>query len=276
MLCCRNMLHVAMRAQSLALAPFVKSFHYNEGDLGAVVERILPNGQAHLMVNLEEDEFRTYGGPNCGTVVRYSGAVLAGPHGRATAIDTTQQRRLVSVEFEMGGAAAFFHMPLSEACNDVVEARDLWRNGGRTLRERLCEAITVQEKFRLLEAFLLKRMIRVSDPPIAAAVGLLERGVPVAEAGGKVNLLPKTFVRRFREQVGLPPKLFSRVRRLQRILGSVCNGEVSWCMIAAQYGYTDQAHLIHDFQDLTGLTPTAYRPWSAHRRNHVPVFTTTR
>jgi AraC-like DNA-binding protein len=48
-------------------------------------------------------------------------------------------------------------------------------------------------------------------------------------------------------------------------------GSADWAEVAAEYGYTDQAHLIHDFRDLTGITPTAFRPRSAAERNHVPV-----
>ena len=59
------MIHVAARPRAPVLARFVRSFHYHEDELGPGVERILPTGQAHLMINLEEDEFRTYTGPNC-------------------------------------------------------------------------------------------------------------------------------------------------------------------------------------------------------------------
>jgi hypothetical protein len=101
------MVHIAARPRSQALAPFVSSFHYNEGELASAVERMLPTGQAHLMLNLDEDEFRTYSGTNCGIVHHTAGAVLAGPHGRPTAIDTREQRWLIGVEFKFGGAAAF-------------------------------------------------------------------------------------------------------------------------------------------------------------------------
>src|SRR6266699_2807029 len=101
------MSHIAARPRSLALVPFIASFHYHKGEFASAVERILPNGQAHLMVNLDEDEFRTYNGPDFGTVHRTCGVVLAGPHGRATAIDTKEQRLLIAVEFRLGVAAAF-------------------------------------------------------------------------------------------------------------------------------------------------------------------------
>ncbi|HEX4808926.1 MAG TPA: AraC family transcriptional regulator [Bryobacteraceae bacterium] len=266
------MLHIAARPCAQALAPFVASFHYHEGELAATVERILPTGQVHLMVNLDEDEFRTYSGLDCATVHRTDGAVLAGPHGRSTAIDTREQRRLIAVEFKLGGAAAFLRMPISEACDQVVELDNVWGGDGGLLRERLCEVPTPIAKFRVLEAVLRKRLVRPWDPAIAAAISLLDSGASVAEARSRVGLLPKTFVRRFREQVGLAPKRFSRVRRLQSIVGAVRRpADVDWCMVAAEHGYTDQAHFIHDFRDLTGITPTAYCPPSPQRRNHVPL-----
>jgi hypothetical protein len=129
---------------------------------------MLPTGQAHLMVNLDEDEFRTYSGTNCGIVHHAAGAVLAGPRGRPTAIDTSEQRRLIAVEFKFGGAAAFLPMPISEACDQVVELENIWERDGVLLRERLCEARTLADKFRVLEAVLLEGMVRSWDPAIAA------------------------------------------------------------------------------------------------------------
>jgi AraC-like DNA-binding protein len=265
--------HIAARPRSRALAPFIASFHYHASEFAPTIERILPNGQAHLMVNLDEDEFRTYGGAECGAVHRFHGAVLVGPHGRATAIDTREQRRLIAVEFKLGGAAAFLRMPLSEICDQAAELDHFWGTDGGLLRERLCEARTPADKFCLLEAALLQRLTGPADCAITAAMHLLDRGASLTEARCYIGLLPKTFVRRFREQVGLTPKRFARVRRLQRIMGGLLGAaEVDWPMLALEHGYTDQAHFIHDFRDLTGITPTAYRPSSPQRRNHVPLL----
>lgn len=142
------MRHIVARPRPAALAPFVKAFHYHESEFAPAVERILPNGQAHLMVNLAEDEFRVYSGGRCESVHRMRGAVLAGPHGTATAIDTMEQRHLIAVEFKLAGAAAFFRMPLSEVCNQIVNLVDVWEPDGALVRERLCEAPTPSEKLR--------------------------------------------------------------------------------------------------------------------------------
>ncbi len=264
------MLSLAVRPRSAFLAPFVASLHYHESGLPAAVERIMPNGQAHLMINLGEDQFRSYSGEGCDKVFFRRGAVLAGPHGQSTAIDTREQRWLAAVEFRPGGAAPFFRLPLTEARDQMVSLDDLWGRDGALVRERLLEAPTAQARLRVLETILLEQLVGCGDPAVRFAVAALERGIPVREAASCAGLLPKTLVRRFEQRVGLAPKRFARVRRLQRILKSARRG-ADWAAIAAEHGYTDQAHLVHDFRDLTGMTPTAYRPQSIQRGNHVPV-----
>ncbi len=266
------MQHLAVPPRAPALRPFIKSLHYHESNLPYGLERILPNGQAHLMINLAEDTFRTYSGARCERVHRLRGTAFAGPHGGATVLDTCEQQRLVAVEFHLGGAAAFLPLPLNEVADQVIGLDDVWGLDGRLLREQLLEASTPQCKLRILETALLRHLSHGSNSAIGRAMVLLDRGASVASATSHLGFLPKTFVRRFREQVGLTPKRFARVRRLQRITAQINRGAAfEWCALAAEFGYTDQAHLIHDFRDLTGIPPTAYRPHSPQRRNHVPI-----
>jgi AraC-like DNA-binding protein len=270
------MFGVTARPHSPALAAFVTSLRYQEGEIPSAFERMLPTGQTHLLVNLYEDEFRTYSGPDCAAVHRTHGAALAGPRSRSTVIDTNEQRCLVRVDFQLGGAAAFFPLPLSEVRDQFVELDQLWGRDGAVLRERLLEAPTPKTKLRVLETVLLEHLAHPQGPDrtIPLAGSCLERGMSVSEVTSRLGLLPKTFVRRFQQHVGLPPKRFSRVRRLQRVLRSMnATNSVDWAALAAEYGYTDQAHLIHDFRALTGITPSAYRPSPGGERNHIPLAT---
>jgi AraC-like DNA-binding protein len=265
---------VAVRSPSPALARFVSSLDYIESDIPTSLERILPGGRIHLMVNLCEDEFRTYNGADCATIHRTHGAVLEGPHSQPIVIDTKLQRCLVIVNFKLGGALPFFTPPLSEARDQLVELDQLWGRDGGVLRERLLEARTPDAKLQMLETVLLDHLgdARDPDPAIRLAACAFERGEAVSEVAERLGLLPKTFVRRFRQHAGLTPKSFSRVRRLQRVVRSISDaGAVDWADFAAEHGYTDQAHLIHDFRELTGMTPTAYRPRSPGEHNHVPL-----
>lgn len=263
---------VAAKPRTAALAEFVKLFHYHETNFPFTLERIIPNGKAHLMVNLAEDEFRTYDPEQTERMNHHSGAVLAGPHARSTVLDTREFGWLAAVEFRSGRAGSFFCMPMTEVCNQVVSLEDLWGHDGRSLRERLLDAATPESKFHVLEEVLLERLAPRHDPAIQYAIAALRVGVPVSRVASRLGLLPRTLTRRFSAQVGITPKRFARVHRLQRVLRAVrCSAEPDWCALAAENGYTDQAHLIHDFRDLADITPSGYKPHSAQRNNHVPI-----
>jgi AraC-like DNA-binding protein len=265
---------VDVRPRSAALAPFVSSLGFFEGELAPGHERVLPSGHVSLMVNLHEDEFRTYHGPDNAQVRRTSGAAFSGPQTRQTVIDTEEQRRLVWVSFRLGGAAPFFCTPIDETRDELVDLEDLWGRDGAVLRERVLEASTTEEMLGIVESSLLEHLATPGerDPAVTLAVRALDQGTPVSQVTSRLDLLPKRFVRRFRDHVGLTPKRFARVRRLQRLLGAVARDEdVEWAEAAAEHGYYDQSHLVHDFRDLTGLTPTAYRPRAANEWNHVPL-----
>jgi len=239
----------------------------------AALERILPAGRIHLMVNLHEDEFRTYDGPGLSNVRRTRGAVLEGPHSRPRVIDT-RFRWLVAVDFRFGGASSLFRPPLSEVRDQLVDLEHLWGRDAAALRERLLEAPTPAAKLAFLEAALFDHLAGPREPDAAMrfAATTLERGASVSEVAARLGLLPKTFVRRFREQAGLAPKRYSRVRRLQCVLRLIGDPDTAnWADLAAHHGYADQAHLIHDFRALTGMAPTACRARSPGEGNHVPV-----
>ena len=237
-----------------------------------MLERIVPNGQAHLMINLAEDEFRTYDAAQTDRMSRHSGAVLAGPHARSTVLDTREQRWLVAVEFRCGGASPFFPMPMTEACNQVVQLDNVWRCDGTHLRERFLEAPAPALKFRVLEEMLLQHCAPQLDPPIQYAVTALQAGMPLAKLTSKLGLLPRTLVRRFSSQVGITPKRFARVQRMQRVLRALRrSSKPDWCALAAEHGYADQSHMVHDFRELADITPSGYAPASVQRSSHIPI-----
>ena len=88
----------------------------------------------------------------------------------------------------------------------------------------------------------------------------------------EVGLSPKRFIQLFRDEVGLPPKLFGRVRRFQSVVNRVFGRTaVDWVDEALQSGYYDQSHFAHDFREFTGLTPGAYLARPGEFVNHVPL-----
>src|SRR6266487_151106 len=101
-------------------------------------------------------------------------------------------------------------------------------------------------------------------------------GVPhtrsISDVTDRVGLSPRRFIELFDAEVGLTPKLFCRIKRFQHATRIVHQAEViDWADLAAMAGYYDQSHMIRDFQEFSGLNPSAYLKQRGPHLNHVPL-----
>ena len=239
------------------------------------LERVLPKGCAQLIINLKEDETRDYfveGGRLCET--RSSGTVLTGVHTRYHLIDLAETECVMGAIFRPGGLPAFFGVPAHETSGRDVPLDLLWGSGAGELRERLLEALTPAAKLDALESALAARWRPIAAHP-AVTFALREIGAhpcesKVAAITECVGLSAKRFIEHFKNAVGLTPKQYCRIRRFQQALAAAEAGrDVAWTGIAADCGYFDQSHFIHDFRRFSGLTPTGYEVRRTQFRNHV-------
>ena len=85
----------------------------------------------------------------------------------------------------------------------------------------------------------------------------------------ELGISHRRFIEVFHRAVGLTPKRFCRIRRFPRVLREAHQAPViRWTDVAAMCGYTDQAHLIHDFRAFSGLTPAEYTARRTRHQNH--------
>ncbi len=266
---------IVVRAPSPVLAPFVRAFWYFEGAFSHEMERVLPSGTGQLLVNLAEDELRAYRRTDEGwEVARTGAAAVSGPHTAPFAIDTAEQRAIAGVDLRAGGTSVLCASPASEVLNRHLSLEDLWGRAGRDLPDRLREERTPERILAALEAEVTRRAARAlePDPGMVWALDELERGAPVASVVKRLGMSDTRFVRRFETWVGLTPKRYARLRRFRRAVELARVGQPeSWADVAAQCGYYDQAHLIRDFSQFSGETPTRYLPRSPADPSHVPI-----
>lgn len=71
----------------------------------------------------------------------------------------------------------------------------------------------------------------------------------------RFTLNERSLQRLTRRRLGLSPKWLIRRRRLHEAVGRLQRAEVDLATLAADLGYTDQAHLTRDFRTATGTTP---------------------
>ena len=241
------------------------------------LERVLPIGGAQLVVNLQEDQTRTYtlgraGRPECRST---SGSILSGLGTRYQIIDTAEQEYVVVVSFLPGGTLPFFRVPAHHLQDLDVSLDALW-GGSQTarLRDELLAAADPAAALAALEAALRRAWRdRAVHAAVAHAVGDFRRHADVARVGtvtDRVGMSARRFAERFAADVGVTPKRYCRLLRFQHALRQAhADTPISWVDVAVSSGYYDQAHFIRDFQAFSGLTPTAYHSARTAFQNHV-------
>lgn len=240
-------------------------------------ERCLPDGSVEWILNLGEDDLPIYPNAHASHLEWARDGVVMGAHSRYFVIDTAHPVTILGVHFKPGGA--FFACPADELHDQGIALDCLLGRRIGELREQLMAAATPQAQFGLLECFLLAEWYRYQKgrpqhPAVRFAIDeFAARGRSVAAVTEQLSLSSTRFTQLFRAQVGLTPKVFSRVQRFQRVIRRLENQQaVDWVALALDCGYYDQAHFIHDFQAFSGLNPTTYAAQPGKRLNHVPLL----
>jgi AraC-like DNA-binding protein len=261
------------------LSLFVEKFWLWEGPgQPHARERLLPTGTTELIVNLLEDQTRVYSQRDLSRPVTLPGTILCGPHAKYFVIDSDEQISVAGVHFKAGGAFPFFAAPMDELQNQHMPLDALWGPAAGELRERVLAAATHRARFRELEQCLLDRLVRPLERRPSVAFALREfHAAPQVQSirtvTERTGLSPGRFIELFRQEVGLKPKLFCRVRRFQQVLRVMTSRKlVRWADVAVTCGYYDQAHFINDFRAFAGINPTAYPLHNGDRVNHVPLL----
>ncbi|TCV96381.1 AraC family transcriptional regulator [Luteibacter rhizovicinus] len=249
---------------------------YDCAPVAHAFERILPAPGASLILNLLEDETRVYADDLGVSCTRSAGSVVSGPYTRSFVIDTHEQQRVMGIVFRPGGAWPFFGTDLDVLSNTDVALDAVCGASARALRERLLHTVEPARRIALLQAWLIARA-RGTGPSdvICGALGLLDADPAVVRIGDVVaatGLSSQRFGQLFRAQVGLSAKRYARLQRFRVVIATLGHGRaVDWAGVAADGGFCDQAHLVHEFRSFAGMTPGDYLRRRGEHINHVPL-----
>jgi AraC-like DNA-binding protein len=255
----------------------VEYFWYHEGfSSDYAMERLVPDGGVELIVDLTTTPKRWHPGDDEAGTRHVDAAWISGQHSRPIAIEAAQQSCMIGARFLPGGAYAVLGQPLCELNDGVVEMDLLWGCAIHELREQLFDAVSVDERFALLDRALVTRTAGRNghDPSLAAAVFRLaspSEPVSIRNLAADIGISQRRLVTLFDERVGLKPKMLARVFRFQRVLRRLQTEFPGWSTIAADAGYYDQAHFVKEFSELSGMRPTEYLRAKGEYLNFIPI-----
>jgi AraC-like DNA-binding protein len=245
------------------LADVVDCYWEGWGDIPPLVEKIMPRTCIELMFNLRgRHRVLELDGKRLGS--RHDSGWLSGLQRRYLLIETVDGSHFVSARLKPWGAWRLLREPMRSVSCQVPMIDEIWGDGIRLLTDRLATAPNLFARFDLLENDLRQRLDHRARPDrgIVEATRRLRRSlglVRIETLCREIGTSRATLSRKFGEQVGLTPKTYARVVRISALMERLAHrGPDDWAMLAEDFGYHDQAHLIHDFRDFCGATPGEY------------------
>ena len=170
--------------------------------------------------------------------------------------------QFIAVRLNAWAMRRFIDLPDSFCTLPAIPLGGIWKDFARTLeatfrRSGYLEAIACLQQFildmRRPESNLAS--IRAAGERLDVSLG----NVSLDDLALRSNLSPRQFERQFKHWTGVSPKTYARLIRhetARRLLTSDPNHSV--VALAQDFGYTDQAHFIHDFKAFTSVTPGQY------------------
>jgi AraC-like DNA-binding protein len=163
--------------------------------------------------------------------------------------------------FRPDGLQRLFGLPTAEITDRSFDAGTVLGRYVLHAGQILGEATSFEARVRLANEWLFRQSLqsRGVDAISEAANRMILTGgrVDLLALADRVGVSSRQFARRFVRQVGVRPKLFARIARFEAALEhKACFATKSWTQIAHEFGYYDQMHMVHDFAEFTGGTPS--------------------
>jgi AraC-like DNA-binding protein len=188
-----------------------------------------------------------------------------GPRNRFLYLQPAEEFDIVVVKFNpMGIYFCSGISPQVVSCHGIAE---LESEDSKELIERLSADQTIEDRIYHLETFFRRNIQRSAKAPGYASIDSIVSRIIDSKGCEKLQAICtskdldiRTFRRQFTQLMGVPPKIFCRIIRINSIIDEMtATPDPDMNDLIFKYGYYDQAHFINDFRNIVGETPLAFR-----------------
>jgi len=193
-------------------------------------------------------------------------------YGQATKhseIYSTGNIRAIGVCLYPNALKSVFGFDANELTDSCTDLNVISEQQGFYLSERLSNDFSVTSQIETISSYLffqLEKNNSQTDDIVRYALSQITKAkgsISLKELQKDLRLSERSFERRFKQCVGIPPKLFSRICRFQASLKQLRKNNFNRLSdIAYQNDYADQSHLIRSFQEFAGFSPYQYQKQS--------------
>jgi AraC-like DNA-binding protein len=226
-----------------------------------LLNTILPGTAVSLVVNFGE---RWAAGRSLATSTLLPRCAVVGPVTQARILNVGTLAHAMGAVLPAAHTSAAFGVPPSQLVDQVASLEDLW---GHSYVERLVESLASLPMRQRLATLCHAVVARAASPRAGDCIGHVasclmtnRRGrVSIQEMAGLYGVTRQQFARTFSTATGMTPKLFARLARFQAAVGALLSSDVSeWASVAPAAGFYDQAHMINEFREFAGSSPTVF------------------
>lgn len=185
---------------------------------------------------------------------------IGGLHNRSYLVKPSKPgAQLISVRFKPDCAKYFIPDRLNLFKNRLVDLGDVFTGRKLATLEPVFQSGKIADSLDIVETFLMQNFRERRLSIISKTVEEIYRKsgfVNVASLAQMAFLSPPQFRKRFNEEVGMSPKEYSKIVRVNHITGLLASSpEENLTQLTYRLGYFDQAHFIRDFRSVTGRSP---------------------
>jgi AraC-like DNA-binding protein len=150
---------------------------------------------------------------------------------------------------------------LTDVCIDLELLQPVWQ---RTIKERLLNAATLEQRLQLMEALILQLAGTGREPArdvhaATAAIRKSEGCCSLAALQKDLRITERSLQRLFEINIGLTPRMYGRICQFDAAFQQLnAHHFTRLSDIAYHHGYSDQSHFIRAFKEFALLTPSEY------------------
>jgi AraC-like DNA-binding protein len=191
---------------------------------------------------------------------KQSNSVIVGPNDKLFQIKLPHRTFLIRVILQQGVLSRILKMPLTELIDiDTFDSNYILPDM-RKVNDRLSFDLSDMEAIGVIENYLNEKFQKASKPlAIDTALNQLiqfEGRIRVDDLAKISNLSNRQLERQCLYRTGYTPKYIARMVRFVKAWNlKEKYPELSWTNVAYQCDYSDQAHLIKDFKQFSGINP---------------------
>ena len=247
---------------SRRLSSFIKCYWVlvnNLEEVQGTPEVIMPDGCPEIIFNLAEP-FKRH---RADRVEIQPKAIVVGQMKGRVLVEPTRNVSLFGVRFDPSGLYPFVKQSIADLTDEIETVDTVFGRLGSELTERIRGARSINERIVIFENSLIGLLkVRKNECLSARVAEVIHRNdgkIRIERLAETLDINWKTLERRFKKEVGITPKLFCRITRLQKILHLLNRERLTpWADIAYSFGYADQAHFINDFRQFSGVSPKTF------------------